>query len=275
MANKKSPWNKGMKMPEEFSKKMSKIVSGRKMSEESKNKLSESRKKKFTQGLIANPFKGRKRTMENCKKISETRKIKISSGEIKMPIQKGKNYLELFGEERAIQIIKAKSKKNKGRKKTIQEIEKIKNGLKNRSYDSKKEWIKNISLTKKEQIKNNPELRIALINNRRNQVFPVKDTSIEVKIQKFLEELGIEYFTHKYIKEIEHGYQCDILVPSINLVIECDGNYWHKYPIGNEIDHIRTSELIENGFKVLRLWESEIKIMDLKSFERRLGHIKK
>ena len=68
--------------------------------------------------------------------------------------------------------------------------------------------------------------------------------------------------------KIEHGYQCDILIPSMNMVIEVDGDYWHKYPIGNDIDKIRTKELIEKGFKVLRLWEIDIKSMELNQFKR-------
>jgi len=103
------------------------------------------------------------------------------------------------------------------------------------------------------------------------QIFPLKDTSIEVKIQNFLKTLGIDFFTHQYIREIEHGYQCDILIPSMNLVIECDGNYWHKYPVGNDIDKIRTSELVESGFRVLRLWESDINSMDLNKFQEVLN----
>ena len=99
---------------------------------------------------------------------------------------------------------------------------------------------------------------------------PTFMSSIEVKIQNFLKQLKIEFFTHQYMKEIEHGYQCDILIPSMNLVIECDGDYWHKYPIGNELDHIRTKELIEKGFKVLRLWEIEIKSMDINQFKNKL-----
>ena len=106
---------------------------------------------------------------------------------------------------------------------------------------------------------------------RSTQIFPMKDTSIEVKIQNFLKQLKIEFFTHQYIKEIKHAYQCDILIPSLNLVIECDGDYWHKYPIGNDIDHIRTSELLSKGFKVLRLWENEIKVMDLDGFKKKLN----
>jgi len=105
---------------------------------------------------------------------------------------------------------------------------------------------------------------------RKTRLLPKFDTSIELKVQDFLKQLNISFFTHQYIKEIEHGYQCDILIPSINLVIECDGDYWHKYPIGTEIDKIRTSELINKGFKVLRLWEREIKIMDINKFKERL-----
>jgi len=104
---------------------------------------------------------------------------------------------------------------------------------------------------------------------RAKQIFPVKDTSIETKIQNFLQQLEIEYFAHKYMN-IEHAYQCDILIPSMNMVIECDGNYWHSYPAGKDIDHIRTKELIEKGFKVLRFWESDIKSMDLKAFNEKL-----
>lgn len=106
------------------------------------------------------------------------------------------------------------------------------------------------------------------------QITPKKDTKIEVKIQKFLKKLKIDFFTHQYIKEIEHGYQCDILIPSMNLVIECDGDYWHKYPVGRDIDHIRTKELIENGFKVLRLWEFEIKAMTINKFKNKLEEVK-
>lgn len=108
-----------------------------------------------------------------------------------------------------------------------------------------------------------------LKEKRKYQVTPIKDSSIEVKIQNFLKELKIEFFTHQYIK-IEHGYQCDILIPSINLVIECDGDYWHKYPVGREIDNIRTKELINKGFKVLRLWEHEIKTMNIDQFQIKL-----
>jgi len=137
------------------------------------------------------------------------------------------------------------------------------------------------------------EAREKIKRRRTKQVFPIKDTSIEVKIQNFLKTLGIEYFTHQYMK-IEHGYQCDILIPSMNLVIECDGDFIHcnpkryspdfvRFPNSKnnqpayviwERDKIRTKELIEKGFKVLRLWEFEINEMSIKQFEWRVNKVK-
>jgi very-short-patch-repair endonuclease len=114
------------------------------------------------------------------------------------------------------------------------------------------------------------KIKLIIKEARTKQKFLGKDTSIEIKIQNFLRQLSIEYFTHQYMREIEHGYQCDILVPSLNLVIECDGDYWHNYPFGNDIDHVRTKELEEKGFNVLRLWQNEIEIMDLISFKEKL-----
>ncbi|HDK41820.1 MAG TPA: hypothetical protein ENG87_00460 [Candidatus Pacearchaeota archaeon] len=118
------------------------------------------------------------------------------------------------------------------------------------------------------------KLKENLKERRSKQIFPIKDTSIEVKIQNFLKQLNIEFFTHQYMK-IEHGYQCDILIPiqegiSKKTIIECFGNYWHKYPLGRKIDIQRCSELREKGWRVLTFWESEIKPMQLNNLQEKL-----
>lgn len=122
------------------------------------------------------------------------------------------------------------------------------------------------------------KIKTVLKEARKKQITPIKDTKIEVKIQEFLKLLNIEFFTHQYTKEITHAYQCDILIPSTRTIIECDGDYWHgnpiKYPIlsekqilQKEKDEIRTKELIEKGYKVIRLWECDIKALDLNKFQ--------
>ncbi len=117
-------------------------------------------------------------------------------------------------------------------------------------------------------------------------IFPLKDTTIEVKIQNFLSKLHIEFFTHKYMSEITHSYQCDILIPVQNgitqkTIIECDGCYWHGCPICKnkihknieeirKLDKLRTKELIEKEFRVIRLWEHEIKKLDLNKLKQKI-----
>lgn len=180
------------------------------------------------------------------KKRSEEQKQKMS--EITLGKYKGENnpmYGKTFSEEHK---------------------KKISESLKGRSV-----WNKGVVgyNTKRKGYKHSEETKRLIKEKRKNQITPRIDTSIELKIQNFLKQLDIEFFTHQYM-HIEHGYQCDILIPSKNMVIECDGTYWHKYPIGKEIDHIRTSELIQKGFKVLRLWEFEINEMTLNKFKERI-----
>jgi len=161
---------------------------------------------------------------------------------------------------------------------------------KNIGISSKKRWaedtnyrhkMKGVLIIMREKAKS-PESINKRKLKRQNQILPLRDTSIEVKIQNFLKELGIEFFTHQYIK-IKHGYQCDILVPSMNLVIECDGDYWHgnkklfrdeklteRIIKQRDIDHIRTQELIVKGFRVIRIWENEIRVMDINDFEKKI-----
>lgn len=175
----------------------------------------------------------------------------------------GKTDEEIYGLEKAKEIQEKKSKSSKGREawnkgkegvysqETIQKMKEAQRGETHPMYGKH----------------HSEDIKSKLRQSRANQILPVKDTKIEVKIQMFLKELGYEYFTHQYMN-INHAYQCDILVPALNMVVECDGDYWHKYPIGNEIDHIRTKELLEKGFKVLRLWEHNIRVMDIGKFKK-------
>ena len=115
----------------------------------------------------------------------------------------------------------------------------------------------------------------------RGMIFPFKDTKIELKIQNILKLLHIEFLTHYYISDITHSYRCDILIPSTKTIIETDGCYWHGCPIckiktNNKVeeqikeDKIRTKELQEKGYKVIRIWEHDIKKMEVNSFREKL-----
>ena len=46
-----------------------------------------------------------------------------------------------------------------------------------------------------------------------------------------------------------------------NIVVECDGEYWHRYPEGLPLDKARTAEMEVAGYKVIRLWGKQIEAM--------------
>ena len=201
----------------------------------------------------------------NADIISEKNRLRFK--EIYVPHPLTKEQKEISNNKISIKFkgkipINFKEAQKKGLKLNEEQKTKLNSYLK-RYYETHSIWNKNGH--------HNEETKRLIKNKRATQILPKQDTSIEIKIQNFLKQLNITFFTHQYIKEIQHGYQCDILIPSMKLVIECDGDYWHKFPIGRDIDKIRTSELISKGFKVLRLWEHEINIMDLNKFEERLS----
>ncbi len=133
--------------------------------------------------------------------------------------------------------------------------------------------------------RHNEETKKIMKEKRKLLIVPFKDTSIEIKIQNFLKQLGIEFFTHHYIK-IKYGYQCDILIPIQNridkpTIIECDGDYWHgntekknfiEYPQRQRqqriLDFERTNQLEEQGYRVIRLWGSQIKSMEINNLKK-------
>ncbi len=207
---------------------------------------------------IANAIKlkGRKLSMETRKRMSLAKRKRIEElGYMNSPETRKK----------LSEIMKRKWANRDVTEKQVNNIKK---------YGVKTQFKKGHKVTKK--------TREAVKKSRAKQIFPIKNSSIEVKIQNFLTKLHIEFVTHKYMN-LKSSYQCDIFIPiqkGINqkTIIETDGCYWHgcatcKFKQSNNIknamkkDKLRTKELIEKGFKVIRIWEHDIKNMNLNDFK--------
>ena len=100
-----------------------------------------------------------------------------------------------------------------------------------------------------------------------------KDTKIEIMLRKALWHKGIRY--RKNIKVL--SCHPDIVITKYKIAIFCDGDFWHgktfeRYDVTTnakywhekikrnvERDLENTIELRDNGWTVLRFWETDIK----------------
>ncbi|MDP2947654.1 MAG: hypothetical protein Q8N88_06080 [Nanoarchaeota archaeon] len=249
--------NKGRRHSEEFRKMRSVMMFGKTQSEETIKKRTESLKKYWSNPILREKSiqKMKKSLLNNPEKEQERRrkiKEKYADPEFRKrisEIKKGKRH-----------SIKTEFKNgiipwNKG-KKGIMPIPW------NKGKNIGHSWNKGMTGLSF----HTPESKLKIKIARSKQIFPKKDSIPEVKIQNFLKQLNIEFITHKYIGEIEHSYQCDILIPDLNLIIEVDGDYWHgnknnphyqklnSYQLKRiELDKTRTNELIEKGYRVFNI----------------------
>lgn len=81
-------------------------------------------------------------------------------------------------------------------------------------------------------------------------------TRLEAAVMTALNDRDLAYFVHKHVG----GFFADLLVPSLNLIIECDGAYYHG--LRPDTDAARDAAMLTLGYETLRLTEAEIKAKD-------------
>ncbi len=277
------PWNKGRSPSAETRKKISESLKGNKLSDVTKEKLRKSStgrkasnetKLKLRKSKLGkkNPMygkpahnRGKSPSAETRRKISETLKkiVKYYSKEQRLEQSKrAKKWITLHGHNRTGSTASLETKKKmsiarKGKKHSV-------------------EWSKKISESNLGKIISK-ETRQKISTARAKQKFPYKDTKIEVLTQTILKKNGISFVKHKNFKLSDSNHQADIVIEP-DKVIEVNGDYWHFNPKkydgesnqkkrGRDIkakDVWRDDKYIidgmkEQGYKVLVVWESELK----------------
>ncbi|WP_342577221.1 DUF559 domain-containing protein [Psychrobacillus sp. FSL K6-2843] len=123
----------------------------------------------------------------------------------------------------------------KGRKFTEKEIEKIRE-------TTKRTWT-------------DQEIRTKRIQEMARSFRGCRKTSIEIIVEEILVKLNVEFDIQKHIS----GFVADFFIQSAGAVIEADGNYWHSRPEVIERDNRKNKAILSDGYKLLRLTETEIK----------------
>lgn len=99
-------------------------------------------------------------------------------------------------------------------------------------------------------------LRVSMSHGRRTIKGGHRISKLEAATMTALNDRDLPYFVHKHVG----GYFADLLVPSLSLVIECDGAYYHD--LRRDTDAVRDAAMLALGYETLRLPEAEIKAKD-------------
>lgn len=144
------------------------------------------------------------------------------------------------------------------------------------SENSKKLWK---DKQFREKILANPDRKMWCRNGALKSAESMKNkkmfgTKPELAMKKILKGLRLKFIHGYSVWNIDHKYMADFYLPKHNLIIEVDGLYWHNFPHGREIDHIRNSELNAAGYKILRFWENNFnKDTVLKMLKEEVDHL--
>jgi hypothetical protein len=134
----------------------------------------------------------------------------------------------------------------------------------------------NLTLNARKKVReNHPEGYQWLLESRSkaNSTNGKGQTFIEKKLGFFLKRLGVEYETGKFIpnngkfENNVRGYFPDIFIPEFNIILEADGDKWHKNK--KEYDATRDCDLKrEYGYDTFRFSEKEIRECGEKVYEK-------
>lgn len=139
--------------------------------------------------------------------------------------------------------------------------------MKDRYKKMSKEDKRKLTLNARKKVKDNhPEGYGWLLESRSksNSTNGKGRTFIEKKLSYFLKRIGIEFELGKFIpnngkfENNVRGYFPDIFIPKFNIILEADGEKWHRNK--KEYDATRDCDLKrEYGFETFRFSETEIR----------------
>jgi very-short-patch-repair endonuclease len=122
---------------------------------------------------------------------------------------------------------------------------------------SQKKRLKNKENHPMYQKKHSESTKQIIREKRLDRVLPLKDTKIEVALQKTFKKEKIKFIKHVNILNLT---QPDIFIEP-NVCVYADGDYWHgpDFPERQKKDIQITSKLRHSGFSVFRFKEHKIK----------------
>lgn len=153
---------------------------------------------------------------EAKKHSADTRRKQYASGE-RIQWNKGKSWNETYSDDEIKELMKQYLDKERNNK--------IRTALKGVSKSKEHaEKCRENGRSEKSILVNKKKMYDRLISGE----FSISSKIEKKFVKECVEPLGIEYVTQHYIKELCH--YCDVYIPSKNLIVEFQGDYWHGNP---------------------------------------------
>ena len=250
-------------------------------------KISVTKRRLFAEGKITPSFLGKKHTQETKDMISNKLKGRfigennpnfgnVYSAEIRKKISEAKLGTTWTEEHKKSHSEKIKKKwkdpiSEEGYRNALNQIHINSKGTpKSESHKQKLRVPKsekakvNMRIAANKKWATRPDLKENVRKHRINQIMPNKNTSIEKKIYKQLEEAEI---IHEKQKPLESITIPDAFIEPNDksykgITIYADGEYWHSSSKRKEADKRITNDLFKKGYYVVRLKGKHIKEPD-------------
>jgi len=187
---------------------------------------------------------------------AETRRGQYKNGE-RIQWNKGKSWKETFTENKIKELMKNYSDESRNSKIAA----KLKGVPKSKEHAEK---CRQNGRSENSILRNREKMRKMLTETE----FSLSSKKEKEFIEYCIKPLGIDYDTQYYLKDIHH--YCDVYIPSKNMIIEFQGDYWHGNPnkySNDELSEFQKKKVTkdnelreycsENGINLIEIWESD------------------
>ena len=187
---------------------------------------------------------------------ADTRRKQYENGE-RRPWNKGMKWSEMFSKEKIDELMKAYTDEARNSKisKALKGVPKSEEHAIKCRENGRCE--KSISINRK-------KMHDMLTKGK----FSISSKTEEKFINECINPLNIQFIKQHYIKDIRH--YCDVFIPSHNIIVEFQGDYWHANPqkynpeslSKYQIARVKKDEILRDycqrqNIKLIEIWESD------------------
>lgn len=195
----------------------------------------------------------------NAEIFSKTVKTQMSDNSAQSKL-KGISFDDRYGKDRADRL-KDQLKNNAIKNQTGKpRSEAFKQNIKNTWSKKRTEWTESIkrSANTPERKAKQSAIQIERINKNGYHLAWGKETKLEKAVKEALHLLGYETVKQKGLVKDGKTRFYDLFIPSLNVLVEADGEYWHRKPDRIMIDEEKEELAATLGFQVLRISDVEL-----------------